>query len=142
MSTEEIRATMRRIPEEIYNQGKLDVVDELFSTDYVEHFPLPPGFPAGLPGVKAFITALRAAFPDFYYTVEDEVVEGNKYVVRVTARGTMQGNFLGMPATGKQATWSEIHIAHVARGKLVEHWTCIDQLGMLQQLGVIPAPGQ
>jgi predicted ester cyclase len=92
--------------------------------------------------LKAFATAVRAAFPDFHYTVEDEIAEGDKYVVRLTARGTMQGAFLGMPATGKQATWTEVHVARVVGGKLAEHWACIDQLGMLQQLGVIPAPGQ
>ena len=62
-------------------------------------------------------------------------------VQRLTARGTMTGAFMGMPATGKSATWTEIHIARVANGKLTEHWSNIDQLGMLQQLGVIPTPG-
>jgi len=142
MSTEDNKTAMRRIPEEIYNQGRLDVADEVFTADYVEHFPLPPGFPTGIPGVKAFVAAVRDAFPDFHYTVEDEIAEGDKYVVRLTARGTMQVAFLGMPATGKQATWTELHVARVVGGKLVEHWTCIDQLGMLQQLGVMPAPGQ
>jgi predicted ester cyclase len=142
MSAEENKRAMHRIPEELYNQGRLDVADEVVAPDYVEHFPLPPGFPTGSAGLKAFVTALREGFPDFHYTVEDEIVEGDRYVARVTARGTMRGAFMGMPATGKQATWTEIHIARVAGGKLVEHWACIDQLGMLQQLGVIPTPGQ
>ena len=83
----------------------------------------------------------RTAFPDFHYTVEDEIAEGDKVVVRLTARGTQNGSFLGMPPSGKQATWSEIHIARMSSGKVVEHWVESDTLGMLQQLGVIPPMG-
>jgi predicted ester cyclase len=142
MSTEENTARMRRIPEEVFNRGDLAVADELFAADYAEHFPLPPGFPTGVAGLKAFVAGLREALPDFRYTLEDEIAVGDKVVQRLTGRGTMRGAFLGMPPTGKQATWTEIHIARVAGGKLVEHWAAIDQLGMLQQLGVIPMPGQ
>jgi steroid delta-isomerase-like uncharacterized protein len=95
-----------------------------------------------LAGFKIFVSALRAAFPDFQYSVEDVIAEGDKVVVRLTARGTQKGEFAGMPASGKQATWSEIHIADLADGRIVEHWVVQDQLGMLQQLGFIPAqPG-
>jgi predicted ester cyclase len=142
MSPDEIKAVVRRIPEEIYNRGNLALADQVFGADYVEHVPLPPGFPVGLAGLKQFVTAVRTAFPDFRYVIEDEIAEGDRCVVRVTASGTMRGDFMGMPATGKHAAWQEIHIAQFAGGKLVEHWACIDQLGMLQQLGVIPAPGQ
>jgi predicted ester cyclase len=142
MSTEQNRTRMRRIPEEIFNQGRLALADELFAVDYIEHAPLPPSIPSGLEGFKAFVTALRAAFPDFHYTVEDEIGEGDKIVQRLTARGTHKGQFLGMPATGKQATWTEIHVARLSGGKLVEHWVNQDQLGMLQQLGIVPMPGQ
>ena len=140
MSTEENKARMNRIPLEVFNEGKLGVVDELMAADYVEHVAT-PGFPGGTAGLKQFVTALRAAFPDFNYTVDDSIAEGDKVVQRVTARGTMKGAFAGMPATGKQATWTETHIARVADGKLVEHWADQDRLGMLQQLGVIPTPG-
>jgi predicted ester cyclase len=140
MSAVENKARMKRIPLEIFNQGKLDIADEVMAADYVEHV-LPPGFAEGIAGFKQFVTALRAAFPDFHYTMEEEIAEGDKVVQRVTAHGTMQGAFAGMPATGKHATWTEIHIARVAGGKLVEHWANIDQLGMLQQLGMIPTPG-
>jgi predicted ester cyclase len=142
MSTEENKAAMRRIPEEVFNRGDLGGADEVIAADYIEHFPSVPGLPTGIAGLKAFVTALREAFPDFRYTVEDEIAEGDTVVQRITGRGTMRGAFLGMPPTGKQATWTEIHIARAAGGKLVEHWAAIDQLGMLQQLGVIPTPGQ
>jgi steroid delta-isomerase-like uncharacterized protein len=142
VSIEENKALARRIPEEVFNQGNLAVADEVMAADYVEHVPVPPGIPVGLAGFKQFITALRAAFPDFHYTVEDEIAEGDRVVQRLTAQGTQRGDFMGVPATGKHATWTEIHVSRIAGGKLVEHWANLDQLGMLQQLGVIPMPGQ
>ena len=140
MSIEENKARMLRIPLEVFNQGKLGVIDEVMAADFIEH-AAPPGYPSGLPGLRQFVTELRAAFPDFKYTPEDSIAEGDRVVLRLTARGTMKGAFAGMPATGKQATWSETHTARVVGGKLVEHWADIDRLGMLQQLGVIPTPG-
>ena len=138
MSTEQNRAVARRIVEAI-NQGNWAAFDDLFSADYVEHV-LPPGMPSGLVGLKQFLSMLRAAFPDFHYTFDDEIAEGDKVVQRVTGHGTMQGDFLGMPATGKHASWGEIHIARFLGGKAVEHWASVDQLGMLQQLGLAPSP--
>jgi hypothetical protein len=88
------------------------------------------------------LAALRSAFPDFKYTIEQEIAEGDMVVHRLTGRGTMQGEFLGMPATGKQATWQEIHIGRFEDGKIADHWAVVDQVDMLQQLGLMPAPGQ
>ena len=88
------------------------------------------------------VQAIRAAYPDFHYTVDEVIAEGDKVVLRVTASGTQRGEFSGMPATGKSATWSEMHIARMTNGQLVEHWAVQDQLGMLQHLGIIPAQGQ
>jgi steroid delta-isomerase-like uncharacterized protein len=142
MSIEQNKTNFRRVPEEIFNQGKLELIDEIFAADYVEHVPLPPGMPAGREAVKQFIAMLRAAFPDLHYTIEDELAEGDMVVDRVTVQGTHQGDFMGIPASGKQATWGEIHMGRFASGKLVEHWANQDQLGMLQQLGIIPTPDQ
>ena len=142
MATEQDRTNFRRIPEEIFNQGKLELIGEVFAPDYVEHVPLPPGVPSGAEGFKQFIMALRAAFPDFHYTIEDQLAEGDKHVGRITAHGTHQGEFMGIPPTGKTVSWGEIHIGRMVNGKLVEHWANQDQLGMLQQLGVIPTLGQ
>jgi predicted ester cyclase len=142
MSVEQNKTNFRRIPEEIFNQGNLTLADEIIAADYVDHVPLPPGWPTGPAGLKQFVTMFRAAFPDFHYSVEDAIAEGDMVVGRVTVQGTHQGEFMGIPPTGKQATWSEIHMGRFAEGKLVEHWANIDQLGMLQQLGVIPTPGQ
>jgi predicted ester cyclase len=143
MTAADNQANMRRIPEEMFNKGNLAVADEVIAADYVEHVTgLPPDFPSGVEGLKQVATMIRAAFPDFHYTIEDEIAEGDKVVQRLTARGTNTGQLFGMPPSGKQATWTEIHICRCMNGKLVEHWANIDQLGQLQQLGVIPAPGQ
>lgn len=141
MSTEQNKAIARLLPEEVLNKGNLAVADQVVAADYIEHVTA-PGIPNNLDGFKQFATAFRAAFPDFQCTVEDEIAEGDRVVQRLTFRGTQVGAFLGIPATGKQATWSEIHICRMAGGKLVEHWAILDQLGLLQQLGIIPAPGQ
>ena len=140
MANEMNKSTTRRIID-VFNSGNLAGLDELFAENYYDH-ATPPGISPDLSGVKLFFTALRSAFPDFSYTVEDEITEGDKVVIRVTGHGTMEGEFLGMPATGKSATWSEIHLGRYENDKLVEHWANVDQLGMLQQLGLAPAPGQ
>src|SRR5436305_630902 len=117
MSVEENKRAMRRIPMEVFNQWKLEVLDEVVAPDYIEHVAI-PGLPSGITGLKLFVQGLRAAFPDFQYTLEEEVGEGDRIVQRLTARATHQGEFMGIPATGKQATWPEIHIARVQDGKL------------------------
>jgi predicted ester cyclase len=119
----------------------LGIFDELVSRDAVDH-ALPPGSPKGLEGAKGFYTMLRAAFPDLAIRVEATVAEGDLVVHRATSSGTMKGPFQGVPATGKHATWTEMHILRVQNGKVVEHWANVDQLGMLQPLGLAPVPGK
>jgi predicted ester cyclase len=137
----DLQTKLDRIPLEILNEGNLGLIDELFAPNFVTHNP-PSGLPPTRDGFKQFALALRTAFPDLRYTVEDWIEAGDKYVSRVSASGTMRGDFSGMPATNKHATWTEIHIGRVADGRLVEHWGLVDQLGLFVQLGVIPAPGQ
>ena len=141
MSTQSNKLSARAIAEEGFQRGNLDALDEVVASDYVEHFPVPPGWPAGLAGLKAFITLTRNAFPDLQYTIEDIVAEGDKVVLRCKATGTQTGPFLMLSPTGKQATWTEIHIGRYVDGILVEHWANQDQLGMLQQLGAVPTMG-
>ncbi len=139
MSAEENKAAFRRIPEEIINTGNLDLADELLAPDYIEHVPLPPGLPSGVAGFKAFWTAFRTAFPDIQYTTETVLGEGDLVAGHFTVRGTHQGELMGVAGTGKQVTWTETHIARYENGKLVEHWGNSDDLGMMTQLGAIPA---
>lgn len=138
--SEQNKATVRRVPEEITSKGKLELIDELFSPDFVDHAFVPQlGLPPGREGIKQFITMLRAAFPDIDIKVQDTIAEGDKVVVRSIAQGTHQGDFMGIPATGKSVSWPEIHIVRLADGKIAEHWAIVDRLGMMQQLGVIPS---
>lgn len=139
MLPEELKDLATRFVETVINNGELDRAEEYFAQDYVEH-AAPPGLPPGTAGLKAFLGMFRAAFPDMHYTVEDSIAEDHKVVQRYTVHATMQGSFLGMPATGKSATWSEIHIARADGDRFVEHWANIDQLGMFQQLGLAPMP--
>jgi predicted ester cyclase len=141
MSAQSVVANISRIPNELYNEGNLAILEELFAPGYVEHWPLPPGFPTGVEAVRLFVTLVRTAFPDFRYTIEDVFVGGDKLTMRVTASGTQRGDFMGIPATGRSATWQEIHIARCEGDRLAEHWVVVDQLGLLQQLGVVPAVG-
>ena len=138
--SEKNKALVARIPLEAFNQGKLEVIDEVIADNSVEHSPLPPGMPTGKKGLKALIKALRSAFPDYKITIDLQVAEGDLVVQRATTTGTMKGEFAGMPPSGKKATWEAIHITRVKDGKIVEHWGVQDQLGMLQQLGFSPTP--
>ncbi len=137
--TTETQKMIERIPLEVLNNNKFELIDELYSTDFVEHTP-PPGVAPTREGFKQTAIALKKAFPDLRYTIEDVIESGDRIVHRLTARGTMKGDFAGMPATGKNATWTEIHIGKVANGRVTEHWGVIDQLSMLVQLGVIQSP--
>lgn len=97
---------------------------------------------SGSAGMKQFISMFRTAFPDLHSTVEDQVAEGGKVVTRWTARGTHRGSLMDIPATGKTVTMSGITINRLAGSKIVETWNTFDQLGLMQQLGVVPPPGQ
>jgi predicted ester cyclase len=141
MGTQENKAITRRFLNEVANGGNIAVLDDLYTPNFVDR-SVPPGVPGTTEAAKGFWSMFRAAFPDLRYTLEDEVVEGDKIAQRFTAHGTMRGDFQGMPASGKEATWSEIHIIRFADGKVVEHWGVVDQLGMLAQLGFAQAPGQ
>lgn len=139
MSPEEIKTVGRRVPEEAFNQGNLAVLDEVIAPDFVNHTPL-PGLPdRGVEAVKAVVNAMRTAFLDFHYTVDDEIVEGDKLVQVVTAHGTNNGSFMGMPPTGNSATWKEVHILRVVNGKIVEHTGIADEMSLMRQLGLVPA---
>lgn len=139
MSIEENKAVAQQAIEAI-NAGDLSKLESLVTPDGVDH-AVPPGMPPTRDSAIQFLTMFRAAFPNLHYILEDVIAEEDRVVQRSTASGTMKGDFLGMPATGKSATWSEVHIVRIKDGKIVEHWASVDQLGMLQQLGLAPVPG-
>jgi steroid delta-isomerase-like uncharacterized protein len=140
MSTEANKAIVVQLYEEVFNKGNLDLADKLIALQAVDHEPQrPPGAPSGPQGLKAVVTMLRNAFPDDHHTIEDLIAEGDKVVARLTHTGTHQGAFLDLPPTGKHISTTSIHIFRFADGQLVEHWASRDDLGLLQQLGTIPA---
>jgi len=142
MSTEENKAIARRFFEEIVNARQLGVADEIFAADHTYHDPSSPMIGRGPEGQKQPIGAYIAAYPDLHHAVEDQIAEGDTVVTRWTGTGTHQGDLLGIPPTGKPAKVMGIWIHRLSGGKIVESWNVWDTLGMLQQLGVIPAPGQ
>lgn len=137
--TTETQKMIERIPLEVFNRDNFGLIDELLSDTYVERTPQFGVAPTRV-GFKQTAIALKKAFPDLRYTIEDSIESGETIVHRLTARGTMQHDYMGMRATGKPATWTEIHIGKVVNGRLTEHWGVIDQLNMLVQLGVIESP--
>ncbi len=141
MSAEENKALIRRIIEEIWNKGDLEAVDRYFAPDYVDHAPL-PGQAPGAEGYKQAAAAMREAFPDLRLTLEDILAEGDKVAFRYTMEGTHQGDFMGMPPTGKPFSVGGMIIGRIAEGKGVERWANLDTLGLMQQLGAIPSPEQ
>ena len=141
MSTEDNKALVRRFYEEVFNHKNMAGIDAFVAPNGIDH-ALPPGMPGGIEGSKQFIGMYLAAFPDLHITVEDQIAEADKVTTRWTARGTHQGELMGIPPTSKHVMVTGIDISRFEGGKSVEHWLNMDTLGMLQQLGVIPAPGQ
>ena len=140
MSTEQNKAISRRMPLEVFEQGRLAVVDEICAPDIIEHGTPPPGIPQGREGIKAIASALRTGFPDIKYKLDHQIAEGDFVASYVMVSGTHKGEIFGMPATGKHATWAEAHFVKLVNGKMTEHWGVTDQLGMLRQLGLAPDP--
>jgi steroid delta-isomerase-like uncharacterized protein len=138
--SEENKTLVRRFVDEVQSGGNIDLIDELCSPEFVNH-SAPPGMPADCEGVKLVTAMFRQAFPDSYFTVEDMIAEGDKVATRKTFHGTHEGEFLGIPPTGRPVSIGLIDIVRVADGRVVEHWSIGDSLGMMEQLGVIPQPG-
>jgi len=141
MSAEENKMVVRRFFEEAWNQGNLALVDQLVASNSLNHDPANPGFD-GAEGMKQLISTYRAAFPDIHFTIEALIAEGDQVVARWIGTGTHNGTLMGMSATGKRANVTGITINRLAGGKIEESWNNYDTLGMLQQLGVAPMPGQ
>jgi len=138
MSTEANKATARRMRETIDQSKGTEGVEELYAPNSVFHFPgSPPQNREEFSGMGAMF---YAAFPDLNQTYEDQIAEGDKVVTRVTFRGRNQGEFQGIPATGKEVAFGAILIDRFEDGKVVEHWVEMDMMGLMQQLGVIPTP--
>jgi steroid delta-isomerase-like uncharacterized protein len=133
---EQNKAIVRRYRLEVANEGKLDVVDEIFAATFTMN-----GQEMTPESFKQFIQMWHTACPDLEYTLEDLIAEGDQVVERWTARGTHKGVLFGIPPTGKQITSTGILIHRIVDGKIVEFVEVADSLGVMQQLGVVPAIG-
>ena len=143
MSTETNKSIVRRLFKEAFEQGNLAVLDEIVAPDQINGGPgALPGMPSGPEGSKMLISAYRNAFPDLHFTIDEQIAEGDTVVTRWTVHGTHNGELAGIPPTGKSATVVGMGVDRIENGKIIESWGLFDQFGMLQQLGVIPAPAQ
>jgi steroid delta-isomerase-like uncharacterized protein len=144
MSTEENKALARREIEEIFNaKGNLDAAaEEIYAPNYISHQPAGDEELRGPEAMKQFAAGLRRAYPDLEITIEDQIAEGDKVVTRFTSRGTHQGELWGIAPTGRKVEVSSVSTNRIEGGKIVEHWTSADRLGMMQQLGVIEQPSE
>jgi predicted ester cyclase len=136
MSTEANKALVRRWAEEVLNQGNLNMIDECFAANYVDHSN-PADWPPGRAGHKQIVALYQAAFPDFHYTIEHEIAEGDLVVVRGTYHGTHERTFFGIAPTGVRMTTTGMHLFRTTSGKIAEHWCNNDDLGVMRQLGVV-----
>ena len=139
MSAEENKAVSRRVAEEVFNGGNVDLADELYAPDYVLHDPSLPEDLHGPGGIKRYAAMTLGAFPDIRVAVEDQVAEGDKVVSRWTATGTHTGDLMSIPPTGRRVEISGVTINRFSGGKIAEDWYQSEDLGMMQQLGVIPS---
>ncbi|GAC1343309.1 MAG: ester cyclase [Ktedonobacteraceae bacterium] len=140
MSTETNKAHFRRLYEEMFNKGDLAIVDDLVAPDCI-NYEVPPGMNnRGPESARQVVMMLRTAFPDLHFTIEDLVAEGDTVAGRVTMSGTHLGPFQGIPATGRSFEQAQTHFVRFREGKAIEHRAVRDDLGMMRQLGVIPAP--
>jgi steroid delta-isomerase-like uncharacterized protein len=138
MSTERSKAIVDRLHKEVFQNGNLDVVDELVSSDYVSHQT--DGDLGRKEEFKQHLPMYWAAFPDLEFTFEDTIAQGDTVASRFTITGTHEGKLMGIPPTGKEVRISGMVFERVENGKIVEAWPLRDDLGMLQQLGVVSMP--
>jgi predicted ester cyclase len=136
--SEENKRIARQVLEQLLDKGNLDAADELIDPDFVNH-EAPPDNPQGPAGLKETVSWLRGLWGPMHADIEDEIVEGDKVVARVTMHGRHLGEFLGKPPTGKAFATKQIHIWRIQDGKVIEHWSVRDDLGQALQLGLIPA---
>lgn len=128
-------AVVRRLLDEGFSRGRLQVVDELVASDMREHQLRDPGHPAGAAGVKAVIASLRSAFPDFELSIQDLATAGDVVWTRNLASGTHTGSFGNVPATSRRIAITVFDVMRVARGRIVEHWGLPDHFTLMRQIG-------
>jgi steroid delta-isomerase-like uncharacterized protein len=140
----ENKALARRVRLDIWDRGKLNVIDEIYGKECVHHIsdPITPDFGRGGDAAKQIVTLYRSAFPDTHMTIDGILADGDTVMVRWTAQGTHKGPLLNLAPTNRSVTVQGIDVYQISAGKIQETWTSWDTLGFLQQLGAVPALGQ
>ena len=138
MSTEQNKTLVRRFGD-LINACDVDGAFALCSSDFVDH-ALPPGTPPGVESSSRFFKEEFAAFPDLRATLTHVFAEDDKVASRIEIEGTHKGSLMGIPPTGKHVKWTLISLHRIADGKIAEHWSEMDTMGLMQQLGVVPPP--
>lgn len=133
-NTDHNKAIYQRYIQQVFNQGRLDLLDELLSPSYV-YQEAPPGTLPGAEGIKQVVSMFRAAFPDLEITIDDQIAEGDKVCSYATTRGTHQGEIFGIPATGKVVTMTGLTLVRIVEGRIAESWVKNDVMGLMNQLG-------
>ncbi|MGH3090534.1 MAG: ester cyclase [Rubrobacteraceae bacterium] len=139
MSTEENKATSRRFYEELFENGNLDAAEEIVAPDFVLHDPNLPEEVRGIEGLKQFVSLYRTAFPDIRFEIEKQIAEGDSVGTRWTARGTHEGELMGIAPTGNKVEVGAFTLHRFSGAKISEDWAHYDAMGMMRQLGAIPA---
>jgi len=139
MSLAANKELVRRLYEEAFNNGDLDLVDELVANDVVTHNPIILDAPTGPDSIRGGLEMIRKAFPDFHVEVEDLIAEGDRVAAFLTMSGTNEGDYRRGGATGKRGTMRAFFIWRVADGRLAESWGLADRFGFLQELGIVPS---
>lgn len=131
------KSVIQEFDEQVYSKGNLAAIDALVAKDFRHHAPFPT--PQGRDGFKGFISGFREAFPDGTSETHDLIVTGEKAVIRYTFRGTHQGEFMEIPPSGNRVEVNGTSVYRVVDGKVTDEWSCLDTMGMMQQLGAAPS---
>jgi steroid delta-isomerase-like uncharacterized protein len=139
MTDEQNKDVVRKVIEEAFNRGNVDVLDELYAPGYREHqFGMPPT----MEGFKSSILGLRHAFPDLSLTIEETTAEGDKVWLRMTARGTQRDEFMGIPPTGRRMEVAVFDMCRLENGRITDHWGVPDRFALMSQIGGSPRPSR
>ena len=139
MSTETNKAIIARMAEQLWNEGRVDLVEEFFAENYVEHVAGQPDR-TGPELIQQAVTDTRSAYPDFRLSIDDFVAEGDLVAARWSMSGTHEGDLYGIPPTGKKVSQTGTTFYRLENGRIAEIWFLADMMGLMQQLGVVPTP--
>jgi predicted ester cyclase len=134
---EDPKAVVSAFVKEVQNDGNIEAAGDYIAPDVVDHSAM-PGLPPGLEGAKAIFAMIRSGLPDHDAVIHDQIAEGDKVVTRKSFTGTHDGEFLGVPPTGRRVTIDVIDVVRVREGRIVEHWNVVDLFGALRQMEATP----